>query len=87
MIGESILSRTNNEVITNISSIDFKDFSEGFPAFLTIIMMPLTYSIANGVAFGFLTYCFIKVFSGKFKEISPTMWGITIFLAVSFFLR
>lgn len=74
-------------MVSNISSIDFKDFSEGFPAFLTIIMMPLTYSIANGFAFGFLSYCFIKVFSGKFKEISPTMWGITIFLAVSFFLR
>lgn len=74
-------------MVSNITSIDFKDFSEGFPAFLTIIMMPLTYSIANGFAFGFLSYCFIKVFSGKIKQISPTMWGITVFLAISFFLR
>ncbi len=72
---------------SNISSIDFKDFSEGFPAFLTIIMMPLTYSIANGFAFGFLSYCGIKLLSGKIKSISPTMWGITIFLLISFFIR
>ena len=44
-------------------------------------------ALPNGFAFGFLSYCFIKVFSGRIKEISPTMWGITLFLAISFFLR
>ncbi|BDU50763.1 NCS2 family permease [Haliovirga abyssi] len=60
----------------NIKKIDFQDFEVAIPAFLTIILMPLTYSISTGLIFGFLSYILITLVSGDFKKISPTMWVI-----------
>ncbi|MEN3013827.1 MAG: NCS2 family permease [Endomicrobiia bacterium] len=57
-----------------VLKINFEDITEVLPAFLTMIIMPFTYSIANGLIFGILSYTLLKIFSGKFKEISPTMW-------------
>ena len=48
-------------MITSIQQIPLNDFSEGFPAFLIIVMIPLTYSIADGIAFGFIAYPILKV--------------------------
>ncbi len=67
----------------NIKMIDFGDFSEGIPAFLIIIMMPLTFSISNGLSFGFISYVGINAFSGNHKKISPVMWGIAILAVVN----
>jgi len=58
----------------NIKEIDFSDFEIGVPAFLTMILMPLTFSIATGLTIGFLSYIIIAVLSGDFKRISPVMW-------------
>jgi AGZA family xanthine/uracil permease-like MFS transporter len=66
----------------NVGLIDFKDFSIGVPAFLTIILMPLTYSISMGLAVGFVAYCLIKLCTGKFKDVHPLMWGIGVFSLV-----
>ena len=66
-----------------ILKIDFTDFTEAIPSFLTIIMMPLAYSIADGIAFGMISYVLLKSFTGRFKEVSPVMYG----LAVLFILR
>lgn len=74
-------------MVTNIKYINFNDFSETVPAFLTIIMMPLSYSIANGFGFGFISYCCIKLFMGKGREVSPLMWIISILFAISFSLH
>lgn len=57
-----------------ILKINLTDYSEAIPAFLTIIMMPLTYSIADGIIFGMLSYVVLKLLSGKFKDISLTMY-------------
>ncbi len=70
-------------MMKTIVRIDWKDPSEYIPAFLTIIGMPLTYSIADGLAFGFISYPIIKLISGKGKEVS---W-LCYLLALLFILR
>ena len=62
----------------NIKQIDFADFSEAIPAFLTIILMPLTYSISIGLSFGFISYVVLKAVAGKYSEISWLMWAIAL---------
>ena len=63
-------------MISSVININFNDMSEALPAFLTVTMMPFTFSIANGIVFGMLSYVIIKVLVGKFKHISITMWVI-----------
>ena len=63
----------------NVANIDFKSFENGLPAFLTIILMPLTYSISMGLAFGFISYIVATVAAGKVSKIHPFMWGIGAF--------
>lgn len=65
-------------MIHHIKDIDFSSFDLALPCFLTIIMMPLTYSIANGLCFGFISFFIIKLLMGKFKEISLTLLIIVI---------
>lgn len=71
-------------MLNHIKHIDFNDFAIVIPSFIIIITMPLTYSIANGFGLGFTTYCIMKLFTGKFKEISIVMWIITIIFVISF---
>ncbi|HHY37171.1 MAG TPA: NCS2 family permease [Firmicutes bacterium] len=52
-----------------VTGIDFEDFTEAFPAFVTILFMPLAYSIANGIAAGFLTYPLVKLAAGRGQEV------------------
>lgn len=63
-------------MLSDMRKINFIDLSEGVPAFLTIIMMPLSYSIANGIAFGLISFVVIKVFLGRSKDISYMTWVI-----------
>ena len=70
-------------MMTPVKNINFDDFTESIPAFLTIIMMPLTYSISEGILFGVLSYVLLKILSGKFKDITI----VTIVLAVLFMLK
>ncbi len=74
-------------MMMEVSNIDFQDFTEGFPAFMTIIMMPLTYSIASGFGFGFVSYAAVKLFSGRAREVSLFMWIITAMFLINFFMR
>ncbi|MDF7798033.1 NCS2 family permease [Pontiellaceae bacterium B1224] len=67
----------------NIKEIDFKDLKIGVPAFLTMILMPLTFSIATGLTVGFLSYILIAVCSGDFKKISPVMWVVGLLSAIN----
>ncbi|MEI6892741.1 MAG: NCS2 family permease [Pontiella sp.] len=67
----------------NIKEIDFKNLKVGVPAFLTIVLMPLTFSIATGLTLGFLSYILIAVFSGDFKKISPVMWVVGLLSAIN----
>lgn len=61
-------------MITGIKKINFEDYTESLPAFLTIIMMPLSYSIANGIVFGIVSYAVIKLITGRGKEVSPVVF-------------
>jgi AGZA family xanthine/uracil permease-like MFS transporter len=57
-------------MIQNVTRIDWKDPSESIPSFLTLIGIPLSYSIADGLALGFISYPIIKLFSGWGREVS-----------------
>ena len=56
--------------------IDWSNFSEAIPAFIAMVAIPLTYSITQGIVFGFLAHILLKVVTGKAREISPTLWVI-----------
>jgi AGZA family xanthine/uracil permease-like MFS transporter len=64
--------------------IPFSDFEEGFPALATIVAMPLTYSITNGIGTGMLFYAFIKIIRGKARELSPTLCIVVLAFLVYF---
>lgn len=70
-------------MMTPIKEIDFEDFTESIPAFFTLIMMPLTYSIAHGIFFGIISYVLLKVLTGKVKDVSI----LTFILALVFLLN
>lgn len=70
-------------MLESIIKIPFNDFSESIPAFVCIIMMPLTYSISNGILLGMIAYVIINLICGNFKKITPVMY----ILAVLFILK
>lgn len=65
-------------MMSPIKQIDFEDYTESIPAFLTIIMMPFSGSIAEGIVFGMISYVVLKAVTGRFKEVSWTMTIISI---------
>lgn len=65
-------------MMSPIKEIELDDFTEGIPAFLTIIMMPFAYSIAEGIVFGMVSYVLLKLVTGRQKEVSPVMFIIAI---------
>ncbi|MBN2636137.1 MAG: NCS2 family permease [Prolixibacteraceae bacterium] len=73
-------------MMSPILKIDFDDYSESIPAFVTIIFMPLTYSIAEGIVFGMLSYVFLKVLTRKFKDISIVMVILSLLFILKFLI-
>ena len=69
-----------------IKEIDLVDFTEAIPAFITLIIMPLSYSIADGIAFGMISYVIIKLASGKAKEVSFATYIISALFILKFFI-
>jgi len=65
-------------MMASVKEINFEDYTEGLPAFLTIVMMPFTYSIAYGIAFGLISYTGLKVFTGRFKEAHWMIYVLTL---------
>ena len=61
-------------MMSPIQEIDLEDYTEAIPAFLTIIMMPFAYSIAEGIVFGMVSYVALKLISGRGKEVTPVMY-------------
>ena len=74
-------------LMSEVGKIDFSDFTNALPAFLTIIMMPLTSSIANGFAFGFISYTIMKLFAGQYKKVSWIMYLVSIAFLINLALR
>lgn len=70
-------------MIRSIGTIDFHDFEEGLPAFLTFVLMPLSFSIATGLAFGFISYVLIKLLLGKIRKCDPILILVAVFSLVS----
>ena len=64
-------------MIGNVAKIDWSDIEVALPCFLTIIMMPFAYSISDGIGFGFIAYCVMKIFRGKFKEVPVLMYVLS----------
>jgi AGZA family xanthine/uracil permease-like MFS transporter len=73
-------------MMKEVKEIDFSNMEEGFPAFVIIVMIALSYSIATGLAFGFLSYVIFKVMRLKFKEVKPAMWVIAALSLLHFML-
>ncbi|HBS52130.1 MAG TPA: guanine permease [Coxiellaceae bacterium] len=71
-------------MISSIKNIDFEDFTEGLPAFLTIIVMPFTYSIANGISAGIVFYVLLKNISGKWREVHWMMYVLMLLVVLRF---
>jgi AGZA family xanthine/uracil permease-like MFS transporter len=67
-----------------VRDIPVTDVEEGIPALLTMILMPLTFSITNGIGAGFVAWVFIKVVRQKWSEIHPLMWLVAIAFLVYF---
>ena len=75
-------------MLSNIRKINWENFSESFPAFITIITIPLTFSITEGISFGFITYTFLKLIKGEIKKVPPLVSFFTLlFLLRYIFLK
>lgn len=73
-------------MMSPILKINFEDFTEAIPAFITIIIMPLTYSIAEGIVFGMLSYVLLKLLTGKMKDVSVVMIVLAALFILKFFI-
>ena len=73
-------------MMSEVTEIDWSSVTEGFPAFLIIAGVPMTYSISAGIGLGFIGYAVVAVFAGKAKEIKPLMWVAAAAFLVYFFV-
>ncbi|MFR9620885.1 MAG: NCS2 family permease [Rikenellaceae bacterium] len=68
-------------MVSSIGEIDFSDYKDSLPAFITIVFIPFSYSISEGIVFGFLSYVAIRIFTGQFRDLTPVMYLLaTLFL-------
>jgi AGZA family xanthine/uracil permease-like MFS transporter len=65
-------------MVRQVRDIDFTDFSVALPAFLTIVVMPFTYSIANGIGAGFISYVLLRTATGHARQLHPLMWVVAV---------
>ena len=73
-------------MMTSVAKIDWEDFREAIPGFITILMMPLTYSISNGIALGIISWTVLHVLTGNFRRIHAIMYGLTALVTLKYFL-
>jgi AGZA family xanthine/uracil permease-like MFS transporter len=71
-------------MMTQVKGIDFDDLEVAIPAFLTIILMPFTYSISAGIGAGFVSYTLLKVVRGKARQVHPLMWVVSALFVIYF---
>ena len=71
-------------MMDSITKVDMDDISEALPAFITMIMMVLTYSIADGMVLGLFCYVLVKLGCGKHREVSPTMYVLAALFILKF---
>ena len=73
-------------MLSDVINIDWTRIEFAFPAFATIMGIPMTYSITNGIGFGFISYCVIMLVTGKAREVKPLMWVAAIAFLAMFIL-
>lgn len=73
-------------MIESVGKIEFSDYTEGFPAFITIIMMVVAYSISEGLVFGVISYVLLKLLTGRAKELNPVIVIIAILFSIKLFV-
>ena len=73
-------------MVSNVAAVDWNDYTEAFPAFLTMTLMPFTYSITNGVGLGMISYVVLKIATGKFSEVHPLLFVIAVIFAAQLLL-
>jgi AGZA family xanthine/uracil permease-like MFS transporter len=74
-------------MISPIQNIDLDDYSEAIPVFLTVIIMPLALSISEGILVGMISYVFLKVLTGKRKQVSVVMYILCAIFMLKFLLH
>ncbi|MEC0091670.1 NCS2 family permease [Paenibacillus macquariensis] len=74
-------------MVQNVQEMDFSDLTEAFPAFLVMVMIPFTYSIVDGMAFGFIAYPVVKLAQNRGKEVPPVLYGIAALFIANFVLN
>ncbi|AWT49317.1 NCS2 family permease [Psychrobacter sp. YP14] len=67
-------------MLYTLKDIDWEDLTEAAPVAVVLLLTPLTYSIADGISLGFITYTVVKVLTGKFEQVGPAVWVLTIIL-------
>ena len=71
-------------MMNGLRDINFDDMTEALPAFVTILTMVLTYSIAEGIVLGMLSYCIMKIFTGRFKDIHPALYVLAVLFVLKY---
>ena len=71
-------------MLRSIIHIDFIDFTESMPCFVTMLMMPFTASISEGIVLGLLSYVLVKVLTGRYRELSVTMYILALFFVMKY---
>ncbi len=71
-------------MMTQVRSIDWDDVDIALPAFLTIVLMPFTYSITVGIGAGFVTYTLLKLVRGRAAQVRPLLWVVSVLFVVYF---
>lgn len=71
-------------MMAQLALLHWDDITEAVPAVVVLVMMPFTFSIANGIAFGFISYVGVKVLSGRASEVSPVVWALAMLFALKF---
>ena len=71
-------------MLSPIKDIDLDNFAESIPAFITIIMMPLTYSISDGILCGVISYVAINVICGNFKKLNITLYILAVLFVMKY---
>lgn len=73
-------------MIQNLKNIDFHQIEESLPAFLSIIIIPMTFSITDGISFGFISYTLIMLFKGELRKVSPVVYVLSVIFVIKYIL-
>ena len=71
-------------MMSSLSRINWQDMQEAFPSFIIVLMMPLSYSITDAVGIGIISYCLIKIFCGKAKQVHPLLYVFMLLFIIQF---